>query len=298
MEAQQNRLSLLSSKATAYGRLNVSFTDEVKKLSVQNIHDSLYYINQQKDVDSLQIILLDTQFIRSLDSSYVYLAFDSIQDTIFLKSFSGYTPKPVKISKKTASYRLIDTVHLVMNNPIKSINMDSVVLFKDTLIDSVFIYPENKHPDKLIFSFNKEEAVSYKLTFFPGAIWSYYGTRNIDTITYSFTFDDPKKYADLTFILKNDEIKSQKLISLLGTNDKVMEYTKLQPGDSTFTFEQLLQGEYSVRMVYDENENGIWDSGILRKQIQPEPVIYYPELIKVEGGFDIENTWILNSKKD
>lgn len=298
MEAQQNRLLLLSSKATAYGRLNVSFTDEVKKLSIQNIHDSLYYINQQKDVDSLQIILLDTQFIRSLDSSYLYLAFDSIQDTIFLKSFSRYTPKPVKISKKTASYRLIDTVHLVMNNPIKSINMDSVVLFKDTLIDSVFIYPENKHPDKLILSFNKEEAVSYKLTFFPGAIWSYYGMRNTDTITYSFTFDDAKKYADLTFILKNDDIKSQKLVSLLGTNDKVIEYTKLQPGDSTFTFEQLLQGEYSVRMVYDENENGIWDSGILRKQIQPEPVIYYPELIKVEGGFDMENTWILNSKKD
>jgi len=48
-------------------------------------------------------------------------------------------------------------------------------------------------------------------------------------------------------------------------------------------------GEYSLRIVLDENKNGIWDTGkFLREKRQPERIIFIERKVNVKANWDNE----------
>ena len=58
-------------------------------------------------------------------------------------------------------------------------------------------------------------------------------------------------------------------------------------------FDLLLPKKYLVRIIFDENNNGIWDTGNFLKKFQPEMVQYFTEPIEVRANWDIEQPIIL-----
>ena len=47
-------------------------------------------------------------------------------------------------------------------------------------------------------------------------------------------------------------------------------------------------GEYKLRILFDDNRNGIWDPGDYSKKLQPEKVITLKEKLGVRGNWDNE----------
>ena len=47
-------------------------------------------------------------------------------------------------------------------------------------------------------------------------------------------------------------------------------------------------GDYEVRILYDINQNGIWDPGNYSKKLQPEKVISLPQKIQIKADWDNE----------
>lgn len=60
-----------------------------------------------------------------------------------------------------------------------------------------------------------------------------------------------------------------------------------------FFFEYLEPLNYKLRVIYDGNKNGVWDTGNYLKRIQPEPVSYFPELLEVRANWEFEETFVL-----
>lgn len=50
-------------------------------------------------------------------------------------------------------------------------------------------------------------------------------------------------------------------------------------------------GDYYARLYIDENKNGVWDTGDIRKGRQPEPVYYCPLTIALKKGFTTGEKW-------
>ncbi len=48
-------------------------------------------------------------------------------------------------------------------------------------------------------------------------------------------------------------------------------------------------GEYDIRILYDDNNNGKWDPGNYKKKLQPEKVIAIPKKIAVKENWDNES---------
>jgi uncharacterized protein (DUF2141 family) len=48
-------------------------------------------------------------------------------------------------------------------------------------------------------------------------------------------------------------------------------------------------GEYEIRILYDDNNNGKWDPGNYKKKLQPEKVIAIPKKIAVKENWDNES---------
>ena len=58
-------------------------------------------------------------------------------------------------------------------------------------------------------------------------------------------------------------------------------------------FENINPGKYYVRIIYDENENGIWDTGNFLTRQQPERILYYPTQLEVRANWSLNETFIL-----
>ena len=72
----------------------------------------------------------------------------------------------------------------------------------------------------------------------------------------------------------------------------VNEY--LRSGNQEFKIEYVKPGNYSMRLVIDENHNNKWDTGDYLKKMQPERMINYLDPIQVRSNWDVEIVWKIN----
>jgi hypothetical protein len=50
-------------------------------------------------------------------------------------------------------------------------------------------------------------------------------------------------------------------------------------------------GAYTLKIVFDENDNGKWDTGNYLEKAQPEKVSIYPEEINIRSNWDLDIDW-------
>jgi hypothetical protein len=60
-----------------------------------------------------------------------------------------------------------------------------------------------------------------------------------------------------------------------------------------WTKPMMLPGEYEVRLLYDDNNNGKWDPGNFSEKMQPEKAVTLPQKIAVRANWDNEREVIL-----
>ena len=61
-----------------------------------------------------------------------------------------------------------------------------------------------------------------------------------------------------------------------------------------FEFNNLDPANYIIRVIFDENGNGKWDTGNYLQKIQPEKVSYYPDVIDVRANWELEQNFIIS----
>ena len=141
-------------------------------------------------------------------------------------------------------------------------------------------------PRKYYLKYPWEEDLKYQLTILPGAFTDFYNIGN-DTIVRKYTSQKEEFYGKIFIIFTN--VKMNMIVQLLE-KDKVIVQQYFD-SDGKVTFSYLLPKTYQVKIIYDQNSNGIWDTGDLLKKIQPEKVMYYFDEIKVRSNWDNEINW-------
>ena len=87
----------------------------------------------------------------------------------------------------------------------------------------------------------------------------------------------PGKYHDSSYILE-----------IYGPSEKELFY-KEKVTDTNLQWQLMMPGSYNIRIIHDENRNGVWDSGTLFPKKQPEKVIPYPSNpVKLREGWENE----------
>lgn len=56
-----------------------------------------------------------------------------------------------------------------------------------------------------------------------------------------------------------------------------------------FLFEHIIPGSYHITIIYDTNDNGIWDPGNLEKLTPPEKIVTTPEPLRVRANYEFRN---------
>ena len=277
-----------------YGKLDL---DKIKIES--NIPDSVNYVFiKEKETDTLNLWLSRNSF-DSLNFSLIET------DTIKLTTVKFDRKKDSLIDSLNVSPKTVNVIHLKesfkisSNIPLNKIE-DSLITIRD--IDSLiipFTTSINDRLDEIDIDFEVSPSDDYSIFIKPRAIKDIRGTEN-DTLQYNIVSQTLEDYGNvfLDVITNND---SKYILHLIDSSSNIIREFNNVNSNSTVIFDYIRPGKYTFRLIEDINSNDIWDTGNYLKQVQPEPVYYFPSELDVRANWDLNETFnlnLLNSLKD
>ena len=277
-----------------YGKLDL---DKIKIESV--IPDSVNYVFiKEKETDTLNLWLsrnsfdsLNFSLIETDTTKLTTVKFDRKRDSLI---------DSLNISPKTVSViHLKESFKISSNIPLNKIE-DSLITIRD--IDSLiipFTTSINDRLDEINIDFEVSPSDDYSIFIKPRAIKDIRGTEN-DTLQFNVVSQTLEDYGNVFLdVITNNESKF--ILHLLDSSFNIIREFNNVNSNSTYTFDYIRPGKYTFRLIEDLNSNDIWDTGNYLKQVQPEPVYYFPSELDVRANWDLNETFnlnLLNSLKD
>ena len=128
--------------------------------------------------------------------------------------------------------------------------------------------------------FKPLESTKYNFVIYTGAFDDIYGNSH-DTTDISFVTRTRDSYGKLFVSIQNDAI-----IQLMQ-KDKVV-YEKTGQAGEKAVFDFIEPKTYRLKVIFDRNNNGKWDTGNYLEGIQPEKVWFHDKEVEVKAGWDLE----------
>ena len=259
-------------------RLHPISNDSIIDLLYLSKHkDSANYWFSHRDADSIQFVIKSEQY--------------SLNDTVVVT-----LKKQKKIKSKfeiengkglTTNNRL----KITSNYPLNSFVKDSISILSTIDSTNVDYILKKDGNNKLILDFQPMYGHKYEVKIMPGALTNIFGINN-DTLIYKAGVNKKSEYGEIIFSLKN--VASYPIIVDLIDKEGSKIYKSIIAHEKMdFVFKDLNPGIYKIRVIYDTNNNGYWDSGNFLKKKQPELVKYFPDEINLKANWDIQQEWIL-----
>lgn len=245
----------------------------------------------EKTTDSLNYFFKPAIDIEVTDTLLFLAKKNIIQDTVIVRMRDLFADSLV--ISRLGSNNIIprDTIKLKSNNPLISFDAKQVVVRdKDSMVLPATTYIDRKYNIASIL-FDKKDEQLYTVEVFPNALTDFFENTN-DTLVYGFRTSEVSDYGELNMTLVN--VPSYPIIvEVVNSKYKVVARKYLTENGPLY-FDYLNPDQYYFRIIYDENENGIWDTGSFLKRRQPEEIVYFPKQIEVRPNHNIIETFKLN----
>ena len=168
------------------------------------------------------------------------------------------------------------------NIPFENIDASKIHLIDRDSVTVAFTTAYDSLSNTVAFKFDKTEANHYKMQVLPEAFQDFFGNVN-DTLDYNIRTKMLSDYGNVRVVLKNAEYP---VIVQLTNKKGEVQYEKYATSPKPLDFRNINPSEYLLRVVFDTNENGVWDTGNYLNKIQPERISYSPQAIEARAGWD------------
>lgn len=292
--------------------LRINFIDVEEKpdwfLLEKNItNDTLSYWIKDSSIYKRDTLLAKLEYLKtdSLGQLVAYI------DTVKL-NFKD--PKKAKLSKKkkeqlkikkpvyqfnlktSSTQDLHKNLLIDFNEPIAEINKDSIHFFlkQDTLQIPV-AYKIEQDSTKLLryhIKIDWKAEASYSVAFDSTAFTNIYGIKS-DKFEAKFTTREKEYYGKIALDVVN--VKQALIVQLLknNQNETVVQSQRIY-SDQEVVFSYLNPDKYIIKIIVDSNDNGKWDTGNYKENLQPEMVHYFRKEIKVRSNWDVNERIEIN----
>ena len=283
----------LEKRFDADGKMFFTFNKALNDPSLKIIYPADF--DKYKIVDFSKTKDSATLYMRNMDFDSISMVFGDNNkpiDTTFLRK--GRKESFVRILNiqfnLNPNSKLKPGSDLIMKSsyPIESFDPALVNLKEDsTDVTNFTIQRDTADARSFKLLYKWRQSVNYTLIINEDAFTDIYGGKNKRQIRH-FDIDKPENYSLLTLKVTVPDTAKQYLVELLNEKRTVMHRDVIKK-NSTINYRNYLTGKYSVRVVYDDNKNGKWDSGSLKPKLQPENIWLDPDIITLRPNWE-QNT--------
>ncbi len=241
------------------------------------------------------------KFSKTNDSVRVWLSdlsFDSVKVGITDSNKVLQTARITRGKKDTYQRNLIATANLEGNllnpNDVLRFTFPSPVTATDPtkielLEDSVKITNFQFVPDSADFlnyqvRYRWVPKRVYEIRFAPGAITGQFNSKNKE-FRKTFELASADDYGTLQVNVTVPEPGKNYVVQVTNEQNAVINQQSVGR-DTTLTFRNYKAGKYFLRVVYDTNKNGLWDTGIVAKGLQPERMYNEPKELSIRANWE------------
>ncbi|MES2278534.1 MAG: Ig-like domain-containing protein [Bacteroidota bacterium] len=164
---------------------------------------------------------------------------------------------------------------ILMNTPIESFDVSRIILLEDSVSRTNFTLTKDPlNPKHLFIKYRWRQGVAYQITFNEGSFVNIYGDKNKRLIR-PFRIDKPENYGSIIMNVTIPDSTKSYILELINDQKKVMQ-TNIIKKSTIINYKDIIAGKYQVRVTYDNNNNGRWDSGNVKRNVYPEQIVLIP----------------------
>ncbi len=291
-----------------YSNMNDSAVAKEKPRFVTRLNGKGEFHFDHLPAGSFNIFALKDEGLKRYTNNEILLAFFDrpistypVDTTILLRAFAGEKPPPkaataaakgkeAKIQYSTSlengeqdllnpltisfanKITGFDTAKIKLTDTLYSI-MPGYSIIKDTSLKTIKIVQQWK------------EHMPYKLVLGKGFAHDSAGNSYAKSDTVSFVARGEADYGSIKLKFTGIDNASHPVLQWVE-NNAIVQSMPLTSGE--YRAKLFSPGQYKIRILYDANNNGIWDTGNYWKKIQPEKVIAVDQSISIKANWDNE----------
>ena len=258
--------------------------------SFGNLSAGEYKVYALKDGDGSRTYNSKLELFAFNNSSIIV---NSATSPVLLYAYAEEKEKPRVAAEKKLRYSTIITTQkqdvltdlaIEFNKPLKKIDKQKILL-TDTLnnpIKDVVITTDSTNK-KLILKTKWIQDATYKLVISKDFATDTTGLALAKSDTIRFKTKGETDYGIVKFKFLNFDKTKNPVLQFVQNNEVIKSYPLTSEIWSAPLFNP---GEYELRILYDENKNGIWDTGNFDKKKQPEKVYSISQKLSVRENFE------------
>jgi len=279
---------LLDRKLNADGSIFMNFNQKLKNPDLTVIFPSnidqgkLLQFNKTKD--SVTLWLNDLSF----DSAKVVIKDNGkILDTAkFTRSKRDTYNRIVNISDNLdgGSLNPFKDLTISFNFPLKSLDESKIILLEDSIPRKFTLVKDSTNLLKYHIKYKWRAKEEYILLLRENAATAIFDAKNKE-IKKSFTLGDANDYGTLTLTVEPPDTTKSYILEIVNKDKNIVSSFPITK-KTLVKLNKYKQGVYYGRIVYDDNKNGIWDTGNVKAGMQPEAIWYEPKELSIRANWD------------
>lgn len=263
----------------------------------QNFKNSKPKIVLRNNTEVLETIV--TQFPKkdSLQIWYKPLKADSLSLDVEKEKYKKTFTFKIKDQKKdTLNIKAVqngiinfrDRFTLETETPLVKFDKSKIRLVNKDSVAVDFTTEYDEFDQKLYVDFKKEPLEKYHFTFLPGALTDFYEKAN-DTLSYKLATKELADYGNIILNLKNVK-RFPIIVQLTNKKGDIILADAYSEGETKIEFNLVEPNAFTIRIIYDDNKNKMYDPGSYLEKRLAEEVYYYQQEFDVRANWDRNET--------
>jgi len=247
-------------------------------------------------------------FNKTNDTTKIWLndmSFDSVKVAIndqgkllqtlnFTKGKKDTYTRDVTISDNLSGGKLNPYQQLTLTFPFPVTGADptKIILLEDSVKRNNFeVIKDSVDFLKYYIKYPWKVKKTYDLKLGAGAFTAIFNAKNKE-INKRFSLESADAYTTLVLNVTVPDTSKGYVVQFLNEKKDIIKSFPVGKNEK-ITFSKYPAGKYMIRVIYDDNKNGIWDTGNVKEGFQPEKVWYLKALMDLKPNWEREDPLVI-----